>query len=178
MRRIAVIGNSGSGKSTVAALIARRLGAPHVELDAIYHQPGWVPLPVEEMRERVAATVAGERWVVDGNYSAVRDLVWSRADTIIWLDLPRLVVARQVVWRTLRRAAVRKELWNGNRERWRNLFSLDPEESVIVWSWSKHGTYRRQYTEAMHDPRWAGLHWIRVPSRRATRQLLEGRLGE
>jgi adenylate kinase family enzyme len=175
---VVVIGNSGSGKSTVAARIGRRLGAPHVELDAIYHQPGWVPLPVEEMRARVAAAVAGERWVVDGNYSAVRELVWGRADTIIWLDLPRLVVARQVVWRTMRRVAARRELWNGNRERWRNFFSLDPEESVIVWSWSKHGEYRRQYTQAMQDPRWSGLHWVRLRSRRAARQLLGGQLGE
>jgi adenylate kinase family enzyme len=175
---VVVIGNSGSGKSTVAARIGRRLGAPHVELDAIYHQQGWVPLPVEELRARVAAAVAGERWVVDGNYSAVRELVWARADTIVWLDLPRLVVFRQIVWRTLRRVAARRELWNGNRERWRNFFSLDPAESIIAWSWSKHGEYRRQYAQAMQDPRWSGLHWVRLRSRRAARRLLDGRLGE
>lgn len=54
---------------------------PFVELDAIYHQPGWQPLPAEEFTRRVAAVVTGEGWVIDGNYSVVRDLVWTRADT-------------------------------------------------------------------------------------------------
>jgi adenylate kinase family enzyme len=174
VRRVVVIGNSGSGKTRLAAGLSRRLGVPHVELDAIYHQSGWVPLPEEQMRARVAEAVAGRRWVVDGNYSVVRDLVWDRADTIIWLDLPRWVVARQVVWRTLRRAALRRQLWNGNRERWRNFFSLDPMESVIVWSWRKHGSYREQYARAMRDPRWVGLHWVRLQSRRAAHRLLNG----
>ena len=82
--------------------------------------------------------------MIDGNYSAVRPIVWARADTVVWLDLPKRTVMRQIIWRTLRRAA-RQELWNGNRERWRNFFSLDPEESVIAWAWHKHGEYRAEY---------------------------------
>ena len=125
MRRVSVVGTSGAGKSTLGAALAARLGVDFLELDSVFHQPGWVPLPREEFRERVAVAVAGERWVIDGNYSMVRDLVWARADTVVWLDLPKRTVMRQVIWRSFRRAAARVELWNGNRERWRNFFALD-----------------------------------------------------
>jgi adenylate kinase family enzyme len=176
VQRVSVVGNSGSGKSTLAARLAERLSVRYVELDAIFHQPSWTPLPEPEFRARVAALAAGDGWVVDGNYSAVRDLVWSRADTVIWLDLPRRTTMRQVVWRTLRRLAGRAELWNGNRERWTNLLTLDPAESVIAWSWHKHRSYQERYTAAMADPRWAGLRFIRLRSRRAVSRLLHAEL--
>ncbi len=123
---MSVVGNSGSGKSTLARALAAELGVAHIELDAIYHQPGWQPLPAADFRARVDAATATGGWVVDGNYSAVRDLIWARADTVVWLDLPRHAVMRQVIWRTLRRAMLRAELWNGNRERWRNLVRPRP----------------------------------------------------
>ena len=95
------MGNSGSGKSTLARVLAQRLSVTYVELDAIHHQPGWRPLPTADFRARVDALTAADRWVVDGNYSAVRDLVWERADTVVWLDPPRRTVMRQVIWRSL-----------------------------------------------------------------------------
>ena len=104
-----MVGNSGAGKSTVARQLARNLGVPFVELDAIYHQAGWAPLTAGEFRARVAGVTAGDAWVIDGNYSAVRPLVWARADTVIWIDPPRHRVMRQVIWRTFRRAAFRQQ---------------------------------------------------------------------
>ena len=70
------MGNSGSGKTTLAAQIAAGLGVPHLELDSVFHQPGWTELPLEEFRAKVGEVVATDRWVVDGNYTAVQDLVW------------------------------------------------------------------------------------------------------
>ncbi|MEA2615557.1 MAG: hypothetical protein QOE72_1340 [Chloroflexota bacterium] len=162
MRRLVVVGNSGSGKSTLARQLAIRLDVPHIELDAIYHQPGWTELPATEFTRRVADATAGDGWVVDGNYSAVRAMVWERATTVVWLDLPRHVVMRRIVWRTVRRATGRIELWNGNRERWRNLFTLDPEKSVIAWSWQKHRAYRDRYAALVTDPANAHLAFIRI----------------
>ena len=75
MRRVSVVGTSGSGKSTLASSLADRLGADFLELDSVFHQADWVPLPTPEFRRRVAAVVTGERWVIDGNYSKVRDVV-------------------------------------------------------------------------------------------------------
>jgi adenylate kinase family enzyme len=172
MRRISVVGNSGSGKTTLARHLARRLGAPHIELDAWYHQRDWQPLPVDEFRRRVAAVIAGDTWVIDGNYSAVRDLIWTRADTVVWFDLPRPVVMWQVVSRTIARTVTRAELWNGNREPLRNLTRLDPQESIVAWSWTKHREYRERYARAARSPEHAHLRFVRVGSRREARRLV------
>jgi adenylate kinase family enzyme len=162
VQRVSVVGASGSGKTTLAAAVARRLGCPRVELDAIFHQPGWQPLPLEEFRARVAELAAGETWVIDGNYAAVADLVWQRADTVVWLDLPRGVVIRRIIWRTLRRAVLRAELWNGNREPWINFFSADPEKSVIAYAWKTHRVIRARYASAEADPANAHLTFVRL----------------
>lgn len=157
-----MVGNSGSGKTTIAIALSAALNVPHLEIDAVFHQPGWVPLEAGEFRRRVAEFVAAPGWVADGNYSTVQDLVWARADTVVWLDPPRYRVMRRIIWRTLRRAALRAELWNGNRERWTNLLRADPMESVIAWAWTRHHTYRRRYERAMADPANAHLTFVRL----------------
>lgn len=162
MRRISVVGNSGSGKTTMAAGLAAAMAVPHLELDSIFHQSGWQPLPRDEFQAAVAAFAAGEGWVIDGNYSAVRDIVWHRADTVVWLDPPRRRVMRQLVWRTLRRMARGTPLWNGNREQWTNLLRADPEKSVIRWAWTHDRTYRERYLRAQSDPVNAHLEFIRL----------------
>ena len=172
MQRVSVVGNSGSGKTTLGAALGRAMGAPHLELDGVFHQPNWEPLDQAEFRRRVGEFVAADRWVVDGNYSAVQDLIWDRADTVVWLDPPRSRVMRQVLWRTIRRAAVHKELWNGNRERWGNLFTADPQESVIAWAWTRHHVYQERYLAASRDPANAHLNFVRVRSPRDTAALL------
>jgi adenylate kinase family enzyme len=174
VRRVSVVGTSGSGKSTLSRALAGALSTEFLELDSVFHQPDWVPLPREEFRRRVAAVVAGERWVIDGNYSMVRDLVWARADTVVWLDLPKRTVMRQIIWRSFRRAAGRIELWNGNRERWRNFFALDKEESVISWAWQTHATTRAKFEAAMGDPANGHLEFVRLTTPAAVRRFLSG----
>ena len=173
VRRVSVVGTSGSGKSTLARELAETLGVPHLELDAVHHQPGWAPLPTDEFRRIVAARAAAGGWVIDGNYGRVRDLVWARADTVVWLDLPKRTVMRQVVWRTLRRVALRRELWNGNRERWRNFLTWNPEQSVISWAWHKHAPDRAKYAAAAASPASAHLRFIRLTSRRDVARFLD-----
>ena len=172
VQRVSVVGTSGAGKSTLARSLAVALDADFLELDSVNHQADWVPLPTPEFRRRVASAVAGERWVVDGNYSKVRDLVWGRADTVVWIDLPRRTVMRRVIWRSFRRAAGRVELWNGNRERWRNLFALDKEESVISWAWQTHAANRAKFEAAMADPANGHLRFVRLSSPAAARRFL------
>jgi adenylate kinase family enzyme len=166
VRRVSVVGNSGSGKSTLARELAACLGVPHIELDSVFHQPGWEPLPRDEFERLVAARTNEDGWVVDGNYSAVRPVVWARADTVVWLDLPKRTVMRQVAWRTVRRAVTRQELWNGNREPLANFLSWVPEKSIISWAWHNHAEYRARYGAAAADPANAHLTFIRLTSRR------------
>lgn len=171
--RVSVVGVSGSGKTTVARALAARLGVPHVELDAIYHQPGWTGLDDEEFARRVAEATAGESWVVDGNYSRIRDIVWASADTVVVLDLPRWRVMSQLLARTLRRGWTGEELWAGNRERLRNLIRRQPEQNILLWSWTTHAKIRRRYRAAPADPRWSGSTFLQARSRAEVAALVE-----
>lgn len=171
MRRVVIVGNSGSGKTTLADQVAPRLGVPHVELDAHYHQANWTPRPAQEFSDAVrealdAADAASGGWVVCGNYRPVRALIWARADTIVWLDLPRPIVMWRVTGRSLGRVARHTELWNGNRESVANLLALhDPERSILRWAWDGVDRYRGLYVPAMASTTWADLrwHWLRSP---------------
>lgn len=174
MDRVSVVGNSGTGKTSLARRLAHRLEAPHAELDAIFHQPGWTELDATEFRRRVGLLVADPRWVIDGNYTQVRELIWARADTVVWLDLPRILVVRRVVWRTVRRAITRKPLWNGNRERLREALSWQPQRSIVRWSWTQHSVYRERYTAAMRDPAFGHLAFHRLRSPTEVRTFLAG----
>jgi adenylate kinase family enzyme len=164
VRRISVVGISGAGKSTLARQLAAALAVPHLELDGVFHQAGWQPLPREEFRAAVAAFAAADGWVIDGNDRAVQDLVWARADTVVWLDPSRSRVMRQLAARTLGRMARRTELWNGNRESWTSLFRADPEDSILRWAWTRHAPTRERYQRAQADPANSHLEFVRLTS--------------
>jgi adenylate kinase family enzyme len=124
-RRICVKGTSGSGKSTFAAELARRIGLPCIELDALFWGPNWTEPTSEAFRVRVceAMAAAPHGWVIDGNYdSKLGDTVLGSADVIVWLDLPLHLKLRRVWGRTIFRIRNEVELWNGNRETWRFWF--------------------------------------------------------
>lgn len=170
MQRISVVGNSGSGKTTLARRLAWALGVPHLELDSVFHLPNWQPLDSEEFRAVVSQFTSAPAWIVDGNYSAVRDIVWDRADTVIWIDPPRHTVMRRLAARTFRRMATGTELWNGNRERFRYLFNRG--ESIIAWAWTSHHKYRTRYLAAQDDPGNAHLSFIRIGTPRQAEALV------
>lgn len=172
MRRVAIVGGSGSGKSTLAAALTEKIDGTSIELDELFHGKNWAPTPTPEFRHRVAAALDTDSWVVAGNYSVVMDLVHGGADTIIWLDLPRWLVTWSVIRRSLRRVIKREELWNGNRERWRNLISRDPEVNIIVWAWTHHEAHTKRYEGFLAGPFWAHADVRRLRSRREVAQML------
>jgi len=146
MRRVSVIGNTGSGKTTFAAQLATRLGVPHVELDAIYWGPNWSSLDVETLQTRVREVTGGDAWVCDGNYSVVRPIVLERADTVVWLDLPLRTCLLRTLKRTAHRTRSGEELWAGNRETWRNVFV--GRKALVWWLITQHR--RRRRDNAVH----------------------------
>ena len=138
-----MVGTSCSGKTTLARQLARVLGAPHVELDGIHWMPDWQLRPVDEVRQMVGKAAAAERWVMDGNYSAVRDIVWGRATAVVWLNYPFRVVLWRALSRTARRVITREELFSGNREGFRQSFLS--RDSIILWAITSHRRVRREY---------------------------------
>jgi len=166
-RRIAVVGTSGSGKTTLAHQLAERLGIPHVELDALHWGPNWTPAPRHVFRECTAQALTREAWTTDGNYSAVRDIVWSRADTVVWLDYALPVILWRVAWRTIRRFVTREELWNKNRERFRDAFLS--HDSIILWAARTYHRRRREYPVLFSEPEYAHLSIVQLRSPRAAR---------
>ncbi len=158
-RRIVVVGTSGSGKTTFAKRISTRLGVPHVELDSLNWEADWMEAPLEVFRERVRAALGGDAWVVDGNYSRVRDIVWSRADTIVWLDYPLWLVMLRLLRRTLRRVIFREVLWSNNRESIRRAFFS--RDSILLWALTTYYRRRREYPALLADPEHAHLSVVR-----------------
>jgi adenylate kinase family enzyme len=175
VRRVSVVGPTGSGKSWLATRLASKLELPHLELDAIRHQRDWEPLPDAEFARRVRSFVSQDGWVLDGNYFAqvTEAVVWPAADTVVWVDLPKPVVMRQVVFRTLERGVLRRELWNGNREKLRDTLGWDPYRSIIRWAWTSYEPLSERYAAAMGDQRWEYLTFIRLRSRQEMRRFLE-----
>jgi adenylate kinase family enzyme len=173
LRRIAVVGSSGAGKTTLSLALSHNLQVPHLELDGLFHQPGWTELDLADFRDRVTDFAASDSWVIDGNYERTRDLVLERADTVVWLRMRRSLVLYQVLRRTFRRLLHREELWNGNRESLRSVLSVQPERSIVVWAWRKHGKYDEHYTELMRAAP-VHQHWVVLRNRREVQALLKG----
>jgi adenylate kinase family enzyme len=168
-QRIAVVSTaSGCGKTTLSRALAEKLGAPFVELDALVHGPGWTETPVDVLRARLAPLLAGDRWVVDGNYRRrVGDLVLPRAELVVWLDLPVRVWLPRLAWRTLRRLVTREVLWNGNRESLRG--AVWGKDSLFGYALRTHRLRRAEWP-AVLDP----YRHVRLSSaREATRFLRE-----
>jgi adenylate kinase family enzyme len=148
LARLAIVGTSCTGKTTLARSLSQALGIPHTELDVLYWGPNWTPRPPEEFRSRVEAAVAAPFWIVDGNYSVVRDLVWGNATTVVWLNYPFSLVFPRAVRRTLRRIVTREPLFAGNRE---SLSIIDPEWIpwwVLRTFWKRRREYPLLFSQA------------------------------
>ncbi|MBD2607892.1 adenylate kinase [Scytonema hofmannii FACHB-248] len=158
---MSVIGTSGSGKTTLAREISQLLAIPHVQLDYLYWEPNWVEVRNDVFQKRVSQALSGNTWVVDGNYSMVRDIVWGRADTIVWLDYSLSVVISRLVWRTFQRVVKKQEVCNGNRETWKTTFSRD---SIILWALQTYYKNRRQYSLLLKKPEYAHLNIVHLRS--------------
>ena len=171
--RVAVIGTTGSGKTMLAKELSLRLGVLYVELDALNWGPEWTPAQPDVLRERAQRALGGDSWVADGNYGALRDIIWRRADTIVWLDYPLRVVFTRLFWRTVRRSVTKEKLWNGNRERfWVQFFHRD---SLFLWALRTYWGERRQYPALLRQPEYEHLRLVHLRSPRDARRLLAAR---
>ncbi|PKO12263.1 MAG: adenylate kinase [Chloroflexi bacterium HGW-Chloroflexi-10] len=170
-QRIAIIGATGSGKTTLSQQLAERLGIPCIELDSLHWLKDWQELALDEFRRQVQRSTAQPAWVTDGNYTKVRDIIWQRADTLVWLDYPFHIVFGRLFRRTMQRVFRRTELWNGNREDIRiTFFSTD---SLFVWLVKSYPKHKRTYPALLQEPENQHLTVLRFTHPRQTRQWLQ-----
>jgi adenylate kinase family enzyme len=162
--RINVIGTSGSGKSTFARRVARRLGHPYVEMDLLFWLPDWQEPSDEVFLPKVAAALDAPRWVLDGNYQRTAPIKWRNVTAIVWLDYSFARVFFQALTRAMARVIHRRELWpgTGNRESFRRTFLS--RKSILVWTWQTHAKMRERYDALFRAPEHAHIHRVRLKS--------------
>ncbi len=161
LERIAIVGTTCAGKSTLARELSRRLGAPHVELDELFWRPEWTARSAEEFAVSVERATAGPTWIVDGNYSRVRPLVLERATAVVWLNYPLPTLLSRAVKRTFWRLATRERLFNGNRE---PVLGFLHSYWIPWWVLRTCGERQREYAELLASPECGHLRVIEIRS--------------
>ena len=166
MQRILVIGSGGSGKSTVAKEIASRLHLPLIHLDALYWQPGWRATDKAAWERLVGELIAAPSWVLDGNYGGTLDVRLARCDTVVFLDLPRLIC----LWRV-----VKRRIEFGGRSR-PDVAPGCPEQltwEFVRWVWTYPGSRRPGILRRLDGLR-ADQRAIVLSSNQMVRRFLDG----
>jgi adenylate kinase family enzyme len=163
--RIVIVGVTGSGKSTLAEHLVVKLNLTYIELDALYWKPGWVASVDEEFRQKVEFATLSPGWVLAGNYSKVRQIIWPRAEAVIWLDYPFLLVLSRLWKRTWKRWRSKEILWGTNNEQLFPQFKLWSKDSLFNWLVQSYGRHKRQYPKLFIDPVYSHLkvYWFTQP---------------
>lgn len=144
-KRIVIVGTTSSGKSTLAKQLAIKFDYDFIELDALHWEPNWTEAPLEVFRERVEKAIQVSGWIVAGNYRTVRDIIWAKAEAVIWLDYPLPIVFWQLTRRTFRRWWKQELLWGTNREDLWTHFKLWSEESLFHWLFKTYWKRKHEY---------------------------------
>jgi adenylate kinase family enzyme len=172
-KRVVVVGVTGSGKSTLAEKLGQRFNMHFIELDALHWEPNWQEAPLEVFRARLLQAMQAEKWIVAGNYRAVRDLIWPRAEALIWLDYPFRTVFCQLTRRSVRRWWTRELLWGTNYEPlWIHL-KLWSKESLYNWLIQTYWRRKKEYTALLSQPEHQHLAVIRLNHPKETEVWLE-----
>lgn len=171
-KRIVIVGTTGSGKSTLAASLSTILNIPHIEQDALYWEENWTKTSDAAFIEKVnhAINTAGDSWIVDGNYSLSRLIVWPKADTVIWLDYPLRLIYWRLFWRSLKRVISREKLWHNNRESFYSQFLA--KDSLFIWARDTYHRRKATYTQIISNNEYPNIRFLHFHNPKETETFL------
>ena len=172
-QRVVVVGVTSSGKSTLAETLARHFDLNYIELDALHWEPNWQAAPLEVFRTRVEKATEAERWIVAGNYHVVRDLIWHKAEAVLWLDYPLWTVLWQLTRRTFKRWWTQELLWGTNREPLLAHFKLWSTESLYHWLFKTYWRRKREIPLLLSQPEHKHLALMRFSHPGETQEWLK-----
>ncbi|USD66807.1 shikimate kinase [Vibrio sp. SCSIO 43136] len=173
MKRINIVGTSGSGKSTFGRQIAQKLNYPYWEMDELFWQPNWVGSDDEAFFSKIEQATCSETWVLDGNYNRTRPVKWKNVDTVIWIDYSKPRTLYHAVTRAIKRIASQQEIWpdTGNKESFGKTFLS--RDSILLWTIKTYASNRVRYLEVMSDPQYAHIEFIQLRSPSEAKQFLQ-----
>lgn len=167
-KRVVIVGVTGSGKSTLAERLARRFDMDFIELDALHWEPNWQEAPADIFRARVEKASQADKWILAGNYRAVRDITWPKADALIWLDYPFLLVLWQLTRRNFKRWWTRELLWGTNYEPFWIHLKIWSKASLYNWLIQTYWRRKKEYALLLSQPEHRHLKVIRFRHPRET----------
>ncbi|NQZ28683.1 MAG: adenylate kinase [Colwellia sp.] len=171
MERVVVIGSSCSGKSTFSQKLANKMALEYIELDQLHWLPNWQERADDEFRGLVKQATASDTWVLDGNYSVVRDIVWPRATKIIWLNHSFSLVLYRSFTRSIVRAVTKKKLFAGNVETFKQTFFS--RDSIILWVLQTYHQKRKRYNKLLPQLKFQGIEIIELNNQKQVQQYLK-----
>ena len=171
MERVVVIGSSCSCKSTFSQKLANKMALEYIELDQLHWLPNWQERADDEFRGLVKQATASDTWVLDGNYSVVRDIVWPRATKIIWLNHSFSLVLYRSFTRSIVRAVTKKKLFAGNVETFKQTFFS--RDSIILWVLQTYHQKRKRYNKLLPQLKFQGIEIIELNNQKQVQQYLK-----
>lgn len=165
--RVLIYGVTGSGKTSLARRVGEKTGLPWHSVDDLTWEPGWLGVPPEEQRRRIATICAADQWILDSGYSSWLDVVLARVELIVALDYSRWRPLARLTRRTLVRAIGRRTVCNGNTETFRQMLSRD---SILAWHFRSFARKRARMRAWASDS--TGPAVVRLTSPAATRRWL------
>lgn len=173
VKRINIVGTSGSGKSYFGRSLANKISAKFIGVDELFWLPNWQARGDEDFFNLLENELDCESWVLDGNYHKTEFIKWKNVDAIIWIDLPFWRNFQQVFIRSLKRCISKKEIWpgSGNYESFSQTFFS--KHSILWWMIRSYSKNKEYFEKRFQDADLKHIKIVRLRSRGEMKQFLE-----